>query len=162
MIKIRKGSLKDLPEVENLWKECIKEFQEGFIAKHPKVKAHYRMKKTASRTFRKNVESGLKSRKLALFVVERENEMIGYGIACMKEEIPVFKTKIGGIWDLFILKKFRNNRLKSKLKDEAFRWMKKKGIKHVSATLYSDDKSGYSLLRKWGFSDHKIEMRKEI
>ncbi len=120
------------------------------------------MKKTASKTFRKNVESGLKSRKLALFVVEREKEIIGYGIACVKEEIPVFRTKTGGIWDLFILKKFRNNKLKSKLKDEAFRWMRKKGIKHVSATLYSGDKSGHSLLRKWGFSEHKIEMRRKI
>lgn len=53
-------------------------------------------------------------------------------------------------------------KLSPRLKGKAIKWLKNKGLKHVSIIVYVDNKFAHSVYRKWGFFDFKMEMRRKI
>jgi len=70
--------------------------------------------------------------------------------------------KYGRINTVYIEEKFRSKSISSKLKDEAFKWFKKKYITRVSLNVFPDNEKAISAYKKWGFSTGLIEMRMSV
>jgi GNAT superfamily N-acetyltransferase len=160
---IRKADLKDVTDTVDLWKEFMKYHDEIIIKKNKKVKPYLTKKKNAADIFRKYVQKIILSKDSITHVAEVEGRLAGYSLNCINNNIPVFKIKkIGYMSDLFVKKEFRGLGISTKLKNEAIKWFKKKGIKYVSIKVHNDNELAHSIYKKWGFFDFHTEMRKKI
>ncbi|MBI2581144.1 GNAT family N-acetyltransferase [Candidatus Woesearchaeota archaeon] len=163
MISVRKAALKDIPSIAGLWCEFMKEHDKIVLVRNKKLSRYTPRKKNAENNYRSFIKKQLKSGNGAIFLAEAEDTAAGYVFVIIKDEIPVFKLKkIGYISDLYVKKALRGMKISSKLKDEAMKWLKKKGLKHISIGLYVDNEFAHSVYKKWGFFDYKLEMRRKI
>ncbi|MBI4451921.1 GNAT family N-acetyltransferase [Candidatus Woesearchaeota archaeon] len=163
MITIRKAILKDVPNILKLWMEFMKE-HDGIIFKQtPKLMPLLTRKKDAAEIFRKFVQKNIRSKNGILHIAEINGNPVGYSLAFIKDNVRVYKTeKVGYISDLFIKKENRTKGISSRFKDEAIKWLRKKGIKHISIAVHKENKLAYSIYQKWGFLDYHIELRRKI
>jgi len=159
---IREASIKDVSSIVTLWSEFMSEHDEMVLSKNEKLKNYTPKKDNASNNYREFISKHIKQGTGTIFLAEEE-EIIGFILLIIKDEIPIFKIeKIGYGSDLFIKKEYRNQKISSKLMDEAIKWFKKKNIRYISLGLYCDNKHAHSVYKKKGFFDYKLEMRKEI
>ncbi|MEW6295223.1 MAG: GNAT family N-acetyltransferase [Candidatus Diapherotrites archaeon] len=162
MIKIRRANLDDAKKIVGLWKEFM-EYLNDLLKRNPKLKPWIELKKNSHSIFRKFLKKNLKSKNSAVFLAEMDGMPAGYTLIFIKENIPIYKLeKFGYISDLFVKKEFRGKNISSKLKEKAIEWFKKKGLKHASIALWSDNTKAHSIYKKWGFFDQHIEMRKKL
>jgi len=160
---IRKANLKDVTKIVDLWKKFIKYPDEIIIKNNKKVRPYFVKKKNAVTLFRKYIQKNILSKDAIIHIAEVDGKPVGYSLSFIKNTIPIFKMKkIGYISDLFVKKEFRGMGISTKLKDEAIKWFKKKGMKHASIMVYTDNKFAHSIYKKWGFFDFHLEMRKKI
>lgn len=157
---IRKAAIKDIPIIVKLANEFLREHNAKIIKKNPKFKPYLKLKKESDTIFikflKKNIKSGLV---LIAFV---NGKPAGYCLGYIKKNIPIYQLeKLGYISDLYVKKKFRGTKIASKFKDEAIKWIRKKGIKHASLAVFCGNRFK-SIYKKWGFFDYHIEMRKRI
>ena len=163
MVKIRKGTLKDIPRIVKLWKDFMEEHDCNVIKRNKLAKEQILKCKTGASKFKSYIINLLKTKKGYLIVAEEDGIIIGYNLAQIKKEIPVFKLKrIGLIADLYIKKEFRGQRIATLFKNEAVKWFKKRNIKYMSISVYPDNPHAHEIYKKWGFFDYKITMRKKI
>ncbi len=160
---IKEAKLGNVPEIVDLWIEFMKEHDKIILTKNPKLNECEIKESNMGESYRKFLESHIKSSDGVVFIAKENDEIVGYALIFIKGEIPIYKNKkIGCASDLYIKKNFRNKGISSKLRDKSFAWFKGKGINFVSAPIYPDNKFAHSLFKKWGFFDYKIEMRKKI
>ena len=162
-MKIRKAKLKDVTKIVNLWKEFMKNHDELVIKVDKKQKPYTEKKTDASSKFKKFIEKNIRSRNGIIYISEVDRRLVGYLLAYIKENIPIFKIdKLGYISDLFVKKEFRGLGVSSKLKEEVFKWFKKKKVKYASISADSRNKYAHSIYKKWSFVDYHIEMRRKL
>ncbi len=160
---IRKANLKDVPEIVNLWKKFMKYPDEILIKNNKKLKPYFTKKKNAANMFRKYAQTNILSKDAVIHVAEIKGKLVGYSLSFIKKNIPIFKMKkIGYISDLFVKKEFRGMGISTRLKNEAIKWFKKRGMKHASIKVYKGNNLAHSIYKKWGFFDFHIELRKKI
>lgn len=160
---IREATVKDVPAIVMLWEEFMKEHDKTVIKNNPKIRPYLIKKRSASIIFEKFARKSILSKNSAVHVAEVNGTPVGYSLIRVKGTIPVFRLeKIGYICDLFVEKEFRNRKISSGLMNEAMRWFKKMGIKHVSLAVYKDNEFAHSIYKKWDFIDNQIEMRRKI
>jgi len=163
MLIIRKAKLKDVSVIVKLWKDFMKYHDDIIIKENPEIKPHLIKKKNAVNVFKKFIQKNIRSKNAVVFIAEVNGKHAGYSLNFIKDNNPIFKLeKIGHVSDLFVKKEFRGMKISSKFKNEAKKWFKKKGIKHMEIVVYKDNKYAHSIYERWGFFDHKIEMRKNI
>ena len=63
---------------------------------------------------------------------------------------------------MFVREEFRGLGISSKLKDESFIWLRKKGIEKVFLNVLSNNSQAIEVYEKWGFSTFKSEMRMDL
>ncbi|KYK30677.1 MAG: hypothetical protein AYK22_08560 [Thermoplasmatales archaeon SG8-52-3] len=99
----------------------------------------------------------------AIFIAEFDGVVIGHMIISIKKNFPIFKMEYyGRINTVFIKKEFRDKNISSKLKDEAIKWFKQKGINRVSLNVDPNNKRAINAYNKWGLSLSLFEMRMNI
>lgn len=109
------------------------------------------------------VKTHIKSKNGIVYLVLNENEIVGYALVFVKDEIPIYRCrKLGYISDLYVKDGFRKQGISTELKNKSIAWLKNKGLKCVVVPLYPANKFAHSIYKKWGFFDYKIEMRKKI
>ena len=163
MVKIRIGTLKDISQIIGLWKDFMEEHDQDVAKRNKLLKEQIIKSKTGASKFRTHIIELLKKKKGRLIVAEENGILVGYNLAQIKKEIPVFKLKrFGLIADLYVQKEFRGQGIATQFKDEAVKWFKRNKIKYMSITVYPDNPHAYKIYQKWGFSDYKINMRKKI
>ena len=163
MILISKATAKDIPFIVEIWEEFMQEHDEILVKENPKLESYLTKNKDAPKNYKKFVQKHIKSKNGVVYMAEVDGTTVGYTLMFVKDEIPIFKIKkIGFGSDLYVKKGFRGMNVSSKLSAQSIKWLKKKGIKCVSLTLYNDNKLAHSIYKKWGFFDYKIEMRKLI
>lgn len=163
MIRIRKATLKDVSLIVDLWKEFMKVHDKIVLQKNKKLVPYNKRLNNAHLIYKKFVAENLTSGKGAVFIAEVDKEVAGYSLIFIKDNIPVFELKRYGYFsDLYVRKEFRRKGISSQLVKRGIKWFKKKGIKHVSIALYSDNEYAHSIYKKWGFFDYHVDMRKKI
>ncbi|MFH1591083.1 MAG: GNAT family N-acetyltransferase [archaeon] len=163
MTRIRKATAQDIPVLLTLWEEFMDDHDGIVIKSDPMTKAQVARKPDATSAMRRFFSSIIRSPNGLALVVEDDDGIGGYLLADIRPNIPVFAIKrICYISDLYIRKPLRRQRWATKMKEMALSWMKKKGVKYVAIGLHSQNKKAYAIYKAWGFSDHHIEMRKQL
>jgi ribosomal protein S18 acetylase RimI-like enzyme len=163
-ITVRKAALKDVPVLLSLFREFQRQHEEAVCKKNPAMKLYLAMKADAPKSFGKFVKKNILSSNAEVLIAEVGGKPAGYDLVYIKNRnIPIFKIeKFGYISDMFVRKKYRGLGISSMLKDEAFRWFRKKGITHISLLVASDNGIVRKVYRKWGFMDCFTEMRRRV
>lgn len=163
MISIRKASLKDVSTIISMWKEFMAFYKGTIIKQDPKLKPYLRKKKNIENIFKKFVEKHIYSKNGMVHIAEVDKKPVGYSIIFIKHNFPFFYLKkIGYISEIFVKKKYRGKDISSRLKDEAIKWFKEKGIMYISIAVYDDNRMAHEIYKKWGFFDYYTDMRKRI
>ncbi len=70
--------------------------------------------------------------------------------------------KLGEITDMFVREEYGGLGISSKFKDEAFKWLRRKGVAKVSLSVLPDNVQAKSVYEKWDFSIFMSEMRMKL
>jgi GNAT superfamily N-acetyltransferase len=160
---IEEAKIEDVPRIVQLWLEFMKEHDEIIIKENSELSECEIKDGNMGEKYREFLISHIESKDGAVFIAKENNEIVGYCLIFIKDEIPIYKNKkIGCASDLYVKKNFRNQGISSKLGDKSIKWFKEKRIKFVSAPMYPDNRFAHSIFKKWGFFDYKVEMRKKV
>lgn len=162
-MKIRKAAQKDVDIIIGLWQDFMDEHDRMSLKADKRLKPHIHKKPTANALVKKFFKSNIHSKQGNIFVAEHNKEIIGYCLAYVKANIPIYSaSKLGYISDMYIKRGYRKMGIATKLKNAAKKWFKSLGLKYMSIAYYTVNKRAKSVYRKWGFSDLHAEMRKKI
>ena len=162
-IIVRKAKINDVPLILKLFSDFMKEHEKIVTQKDPALKPHIQRKNNAANIFRKFIERNIRSNKAVVDIAEVNEEIAGYSLSFIKNIPPVYNLdRIGHISDLYVKKKFRGKGISTMLKDESFRFFKRKGLKYVSIMVQRQNNDAHSIYKKWGFFDFHIDMRRKL
>ena len=103
------------------------------------------------------------SKNAILLVAENEGKLVGYLLAYIVKEIPIYVIdKTGYIGDIYVLPEYRGRGIATKLKDAAFLWFSEKGINTASIKTRFVNKNAIKIYKKWGFFEYTVSLRKKI
>ena len=160
---ITEAKLDDVLSIVNLWTEFMKEHDNIVISENPKLEDFQAKDENMEKNYEDFLKSTIESSDGKVFLALDNDEIAGFTLISIKDEIPIYKNKkIGRINDLYVKKGHRGRAISSALKDRSLEWFKSKGINSVSIPMYPDNKHAHSVYKKWGFFDYKVEMRKKI
>ncbi len=156
-MKIREAKLKDISKIEEIREKAVAD--EGKLQfKGKKLKEFLedekKHKKKRLEEFKKDIRSSL----MHVVVVEKKDEIIGFGIANVNKE----NKKFGETNMVYVKKKFRRKGIASKIKKELLKWLKNKKVKYAFASMYSKNKPAINLNKKFGFDIVSVGMHKEL
>lgn len=162
-ITIRKAGLKDVPTILGMWKEFMKDHERIVLGKNKKQRVYLSKKPGAEKMFGKYIAKNIRSPNSIVNIAEVGGNPAGYSLTFIKKNIMIFTVgKLGHMSDLFVRDKYRGLGISSLLKEEAFRWLKKKGIAHASIMVNPDNPHARGIYKKWGFMEYHVEMRRKV
>jgi len=157
-MRIRKATIKDIPNILRLSREFIVEYRKISKIK-PEVSVDVALK------FKKNIfENDLVSGKGAIFFIEENEETIGYifvllFIPGMEKNKKYSSTYIS---DLYIKKNFRKKLLATKLIKESEKWAKEKNKKEITLDVGTFNNKAINLYKKINFKPTSLKLKKEL
>ncbi len=117
----------------------------------------------AERKWKLWVLKGIKSSNRLVLVAKEDDEIVGYSLSAIKNNVKVFKLKrLGHIFDLYVKEKYRGKGIGEQLVKETLAWFKKKKMTYASIGVHAINPEAHGLYKKWGFRDMHIEMRKKL
>jgi len=163
MIKIRKARLNDVETISTLWSEFVKN-QDEIVEKYcPQHLGGFCLKKNSDEIFRDFVRKTIHSKNGLVLLSEVDEKPVGFSISIIKKNFPIFQLeKFGLILSIFVREEFRGLGISSKLKDETFKWLRRKGIEKVSLNVLPNNSQAIKVYEKWGFSTILSEMRMDL
>jgi ribosomal protein S18 acetylase RimI-like enzyme len=113
--------------------------------------------------FRDSVRKMIHSKNGLVLLSEIDEKPVGFSTSIIKKNFPIFQLeKFGLIGDIFVREEFRGLGISSKLKDESFKWLRRKGIEKVSLNVLPNNSQAIKVYEKWGFSTILSEMRMDL
>ena len=98
-----------------------------------------------------------------VYIAEVDGEVVAYALIFIMTLPPIPRLRrLGYISDMYVKEKYRSLGIASKLYEEATKWFRRKGIKHLSLIVLKGNDLAHSIYEKWGFFDNFVEMRKRI
>ena len=163
MIRVRKAKLKDIDLVLYFENELLKSAMNIMKKYTPQDINDWALKKDYNDILLKYIKGRIFSKNDAIFISEFDGKPVGHMIVSIKKNFPIFDMLYyGRINTIYVKEEYRGNRISSKLKDEAFKWFKSKGIKRVSLNVFPDNKHAIDAYQKWGLTLSLLEMRSTI
>lgn len=160
---IRKARLKDVPEIAELWMEFRKEHNSIVRRGNPRLKPYTIHRKDAKEEFRSFARKNIRSRNGRVVVAEEDGKLVGYALFYIKKSSPVYTNRLfGHISEFFVIKEYRRRKVSSLFRDEAIKFFRKKGLKHMSIDVSPTNSDARKIYKKWGFQEYHIEMRRRI
>lgn len=152
---VRRASSDDLQAIASLWM--------GLARYHEPKSSYFELAPGAERKFASYVRRLMKRKDVAVFVAQKNSGLVGYLIAKIKEEKPVFKLrKRGHITDLFVEKDYRRQGIGRKLVKEALAWFRSRNLQFVEISVYVKNISGKIAWKRMGFKEHMILLRRKL
>jgi len=163
MINIRKAKLKDITQILNFENDLFNSAHEIMNKFTPDHFIDFKLRGDYEEKLLKYIKGRIYSKNDAIFIAEYKGKPVGHMIISIKKNFPIFQMEYyGRINTVFIKKEFRGRGISSKLKDEAVKWFKKKGISRISLNVFPDNKIAIDAYEKWGLSLSLLEMRMTI
>ena len=143
--------------------KLIIEFKEGLTNFEPEDLKQFRRKEKSIKLIQKSVQEEIQKPNALFLVAEEKNKLIGFAFGTLKEnKHMVFKTvKYGMLNHIWVSKKFREQGLSSKFKDELFKWFNNNNCKYITL-LVLDANPAKQIYEKWGFEIVLDSMEKII
>lgn len=118
-MEVRKATVKDIDSIMELNQDLIN-FHIRILEKHkPQHNKDFKEKPNAKKTIRRFIKKLIRSKKGFVIVVENNDKLIGYLVAMIEKNIPIFKLKkYVEITDLLVIKEFQGKNIGLKLVDE--------------------------------------------
>ena len=146
-ITIRKATIEDIPSVLKLWTRLM-EF-------HRNLSKHFEPEDDAENVWESFARKQLDEQDSLLIVAEVGGNIIGFSLASIQSNIPVFKIKkYGVIYDFFVEEAFRKRGIGRKLFDFAREWFEQKGVEHLQLSVVHHNSVGQEFWRAMGFTDY--------
>jgi ribosomal protein S18 acetylase RimI-like enzyme len=163
MTTIRKASLRDVPELSEIWEEYLK-FIEALQKRNTKTKQLVlERKKNLKEISSKYIRKKIRSKDSVIYIAEIRNEIAGACMVWTRKAEDIFKVKrTGHLADIYVKNDYRGKGIASAMNKEALKWLKKRKIKYVSLNVFSGNDCAHKVYRKWGFRDFDIEMWKRL
>ncbi|MBW3014214.1 GNAT family N-acetyltransferase [Candidatus Woesearchaeota archaeon] len=162
-VEVRKARLKDVPEVIKLWKEFMKDHDKIVLARNKKLKPYLEKRKDAPKSMERYIKGIIRSRNGGVYIAEVDREPAGFTIFWINKNPPVYKIlKVGYVTDIFIKKQFRGLGISTQFRKIFTKFFKDKGIKHISMSVFPENKKALSIYHRWGYFDYQISVRKKI
>lgn len=163
MIKVRKAKLKDINIILNFETELLNSSYKIMKKYSPNNLSDWNLKKDYNDILFKYIKGRIFSKNDAIFISEVNGKPVGHIIISIKKNFPIFNMLYyGRINTVYIKEEYRGKRISSKLKDEAFKWFKSKGINRVSLDVLPVNKQAIDAYQKWGLTLSLLEMRMTI
>jgi ribosomal protein S18 acetylase RimI-like enzyme len=160
---IRKARPRDIEQLVELWDEFMELHDKCMIKKNPLIKKYLRLRKDAKSIFRRWIIGIMRSKDSLVLVAEEQGILAGYCVIVIRKDFPRYTIgTFGHISDLYVKKEHRGKRISSRFKDEAFKWMREKGLKAASLFVFNDNDYVRKIYDGWGFKDYTTEMRKPL
>lgn len=160
---IRKATQKDLDKIIELWQEFMDEHDKMAMRKDKRLKAHVMKKGNAKQNVKKFFAANIASKQGNIFIATDGGRLVGYCLAYVKANIPIFSVeRLGYISDMYIKKGYRRKGIATKLKNSTFRWFKSIGLKHASISHYMVNTRARKTYESWGFVPMFAELRKQL
>lgn len=143
------------------------ELDELVFIENPEMKPYFqkylKMKDNAFVIYEEYIQENIRSDDALVLVGEVDGAPVGYCIARIERTLPIYTIEtMGFINKLYVKREFRGRGLSSQLNTETIKWLKEKGVRHVSIHVYADNKQARQIYEKWGFKDFQIEMRRAL
>lgn len=113
--------------------------------------------------FRKFFLKNYKKKNFLYLIAEDKGKVVGYSSAQIKKTEPYIKPKkVGEIFSIYVLEKYRRERVGKKLFEELIKWFKRNKIKHIEIFAHVKNKKGVKFWQKAGFSEYLKRMRLDL
>ncbi|MEK6972518.1 MAG: GNAT family N-acetyltransferase [archaeon] len=163
MIVIKEADISYVPKIVDLWVEFMAEHDKIIIDADPKLKDFEIKEKGMGPIYEKFLRLNFESKKGTVFIAEADKALVGYILVFIKDEIPIYENKkVGYVSDLYVKEQFRHKGISSELMNKAIGWFKQKKLKVAAIPLYAANKHAYSIYKKYGFMDYRLEMRRKV
>ena len=163
MINIRKAKLKDINRIIDFEKDLLNSANDLINRSTPDHIIDFKLKDDYEENLFNYIKGRIYSKNDAIFIADYNDKSVGHIIISIKKNFPIFEMKYyGRINTIFIKKEFRGMGISFKLKDEAIKWFKKKGINRISLNVLPDNQIAINAYEKWGLSLSLLEMRMTI
>jgi len=160
-ISIRRAKQADIGALTAMWN--------GLMAYHAKLyrgdrrAEEHALREGAETLWRKFALKNIRSPNGQVLIAEDGKKPVGYSLSFIKPNIPVFRIrKLGHLSDLYVKPGYRGKGIGTRFRDEAFRWFRKKGVRHASIAVHALNRGSWKVYLKWGFSDYHLEMRRRV
>lgn len=148
MIKIKKASIDDIPELLKLWKEMM-DYHSKLTKKRYDLSKNY--KKIMNEWFSKNLKSNNSMTLKAVI----GSKIIGYSLGFIKEIPHVFKdNKIAFISEAYVLPEYRKKDVMKKIVEEMKKFYRKKSFKDIELKVNSKNILAVKAWSKMGFKEN--------
>ncbi|MFJ7975968.1 N-acetyltransferase family protein [Peribacillus sp. JNUCC 23] len=127
---------------------------EGFIELSKRIDdSHFMLfepgeRKTTREQQIKSIERILSEKKSIIFVVERENKLVGF-IAAFGGNVK--RNQHSAYLVLGVLEEFQGQGIASKLFNRVFEWARENELSRLGLTVIKDNSKAFNLYRKMGF-----------
>ncbi len=155
--KIRKARLRDIREIDKIYREGVVDEVKTQFPKKTKqniLKDFDRWKKERERSYKKDIKS-LNKRAV---VVMNEEEIIAFAEAKLQD----YDKTQGEISRIYVKRNWRGKRISKTLLKDLLSWLKVKKVRSVSAGMFINNKKSRALHKNFGFEDVAIRMQKEL
>lgn len=106
-------------------------------------------------SFVEHVGTCISSEQWHVLVAERDGELLGYCLACIKQRPPVFEVRdFGSIDDLLVAAAARREGLGERFVREAEQWFKDAGISRVELRIAVTNEVSSAFWRKMGYTPY--------
>ena len=105
----------------------------------------------------------LKDENVKILVAEGGGEIIGRIVGVIIKPSPYARPeRIGNIDEAYIKEKYRRMGIGKELFDRLLKWFKERGIKRLELSVDARNEIGVNAWRKFGFSDYRLNMKRDL
>jgi len=151
-MNIRQANDKDVEGILKLQLE-VAEF-------HKNLDSIYEFQDDIAEQFRINTATLINNEKACVFIALDKEEIVGFGIAAIIKENPLFKyPRYAMIEELGITENFRSKGCGQILLDAIFKWLRQQAVEDVRLKVHSKNKGGIKFWEKMGFETEMYNMK---
>ena len=154
-ITIREATMEDMPSMLKLWTKLM-EF-------HRTLSTHFELADDAENVWESFVRKQLDELNSLLIVAEFSGSIVGFSLASIQSNIPVFKiNKYGVIYDLFVEETFRKRGIGRKIFDFAREWFEQNGVEHLQVSVAHHNPLAQRFWHAMGFTNYLDRLSRGI
>lgn len=140
---IRRAKKEDLPFVVRLWKEMMDH--------HLSIDPRFELSLDNEGAYLDYLYSVYDNYDYAIFVLEEDAAIVGYAIAMILNNPPVFAlARYGFIAEMCVTRELRRRGLGETMWNHVRRWFKRRGVNVIQLNVSPRNESGYDFWRKVG------------
>ena len=144
---IHEATVRHIPEIMILWKDLMDY--------HNDLDLFFTRRKEGHINFKMHLMECIKSDDACVFIAEEKGEVLGYILGKIEQYPPVFETeKYVEIYDMYVKKSFRRQKIGSQLVNQLVDFFKKKGVTRIEMKVSSKNKTGILFWKKQGFDEY--------